>query len=425
MSFTYDIATSKKDNTSTVCLTISHLLFSVVNLFLSTFLIAHIYSLTDNLFDYAINVGLYNVADYIFMLISYYILSFWVDKSNRVWVYRLGNIFLIMLVIITIFFGQDLAKLIIIAGSLYGFSKGAYYASYNVLKQEMVSRKSMNNFAVTLMVLTKVVNVVCPVLLGALIDVSTFSMVAIYVLILGLILITLTFFIKSKRPSESNFKVRDYIARLKQNPELKEKMKNIYSICFVYGLVSVVSSLLSINIMIQFGSNLSLGILTGVCSFIAICVLLIVNKFTKFGKRYWVFMLLSFVTSVIVVVFAIIPNSVTLIIYHVIISIVDIICATIFDIIRNRNLKEAGFYNDIAEHQCITESIFQVARILSYGLLIVISLFKSFVLFQVMFVVFNLISYSIMAIMLARFENKYKSEPVNLVIDSKENLKNK
>jgi len=416
MSFTYDIATSKKDNKSSTCLMISHLLFNAINLFLSTFLIAHIYSLTDNLFEYAINVGIYELASYITMLVAYYLFSFWVDKTNRIWVYRIGNVLLSALVIVTIFWGKDLAKLIVLAGFLYGLSKAAYYASYNVLKQEMVSRNSMQNFAVIITILTKVVKVVCPIILGMLIDVSTFSMVAIYVFILSVVLITITFFIKAKRPDNSNFKVKEYLVRLKQNPELQHKMKDIYIICFFYGLTSIVSSLLSVNIMLHFGSNFSLGIITGVCSFISICVLLLINKFTVFGKRKCLFILSAVVQFVGVVVFACLPSMFTLVLYHIITTSIDIILATAFDVIRNRNLKEAGFYQDIAEHQCVTETMFQIARILSYGLLILISLIKSFVIFQILFVVFNIASYVVMAILLAKFEKKYKSESVNLKI---------
>ena len=423
MAFTYDITTSKKDVRSTTCLTISHLLFSVINLFLSTFLIAHIYSLTDNMFEYAINVGLYEVSSYAVMLVAYYLFSFIVDKTNRVWIYRIGNILSTALVIITIFFGKDLAKLIILAGSLYGLSKGAYYSSYNVLKQEMVSRKSMKNFAVVIIVLTKLVNTICPILLGMLIEVSTFSMVAIYVFILSVILIVVTFFIKAKRPQDSNFNVKDYLSRLKTNSELKNKMKNIYKICFIYGFTSIVGSLLSVNIMIHFGSNFSLGIIKGVCTAIAICMLLLMTKFTKFGKRSGLFVVCSILPAIGVLIFAFIPNMITLVAYHIIATSVDIIVATTFDIIRNRNLKEAGFYQDIAEHQCITESLFQLARISSYGMLVLISLFKSFVLFQIAFVVFTLISYCTMPIMLAKFENKFKSEPAELKIDNNENIK--
>lgn len=218
MSYTYDIQTSQKDNRSTISLSVCHLMYSVINLFLSTFLIAHIYSLTTNLYSYAINVGIYQLSTYGFMFISYFLFSFIVDKTNRIWVYRIANIIEALLVIVTIFYGKDLAKIVVLAGFLNGLAHGAYYASYNVLKQEMVSRKSMDNYAIVLMILTKIVSVVCPILLGALIEVSTFTMVAIYVLVLSVIQIIVSLFVKSKRPSNSNFNLKEYLKRLKENP---------------------------------------------------------------------------------------------------------------------------------------------------------------------------------------------------------------
>ena len=360
-------------------------MYTVINLFVSTFLIAHIYTLTDNLYSYVINVGLYEISCYIVMLISYYLFSFIVDKTNRIWIYRLGNVLLTILVIVAIFLGEQLAELIVLAGSLLGLAKGAYYSSYNVLKQEMVSRKSMKGFAVINMVLTKFVRVVCPILLGMLIDISTFSMVAVYVFIICLMSIIISLFIKAKRPADSDFNVKDYFKRLKQNPELNTKMKDIYKMCVVHGLTTVVGSLVSINVMIHFGSNFSLGLITGICSCIAICVLIAMNKFTKFGKRSWLYIFCSICIITASAIFAIIPNMVTLIVYHIVNTSVDIVVATSIDVVRNRNLKEAGFYNDIAEHQCVTESIYQFSRIFSYGLLILISLLHNFILFQIIF----------------------------------------
>ena len=143
MGYTYDIATSKKDTRSTVSLSVCHVLHSIINLFLSTFLIAHIYTFCEDIFTYAANVALYQMFTYIGMVISYYVLSFFVDKTNRVWIYRIANIIEAVLVVVSIFFGKDLAKIVILAGCLNGLSHGSYYASYNVLKQEMVSRKSI------------------------------------------------------------------------------------------------------------------------------------------------------------------------------------------------------------------------------------------------------------------------------------------
>lgn len=411
MSYTYDITTSKKDNRSTVCLTICHLLFTVIQLFLSTFLIAHIYSLTDNLISYTINVSIYQISHYIVMAISYFLFSVIVDKTNRIGIYRLGNIINTVLVVITVFYGKDLAKIIVLAGALNGLARGAYYASYNVLKQEMVSRKSMKNFAVAIMVLTKVVNIICPILLGMLIDISTFSMVAIYVLIICLVLIIISFFIKAKRPKDSNFKVMEYIKRLKENEPLKKKMKKIYLISFFQGAITVLTTLLSISVMTHFGSNFSLGALTSVFAVVSIILLFLFNRFSKKGKRNWYYILNSISVVVSVVIFAIFPNITTLIIYHLFIAVSETIIGTVYDLYRNKNLKEAGFYQDIAEHQFVVETMFRLMQIPSYGLLILICLFNNFVLLQVALVVFVCL-YSITSILLMYYEKTEKDEDV-------------
>jgi len=116
MAFVYDIKTSKKDNKSSVCLVVCHLLFNVINLFVSTFLIAHIYTLTSDIFSYVIKVAIFQISAYLVMLVAYYLFSFVVDKTNRIWVYRLGNILNTALVVVTIFYGKNLAEIVVLAG---------------------------------------------------------------------------------------------------------------------------------------------------------------------------------------------------------------------------------------------------------------------------------------------------------------------
>ena len=405
MAYTYDIKTSKKDNGSMVGLSICHLMYNIINLFFSTFLIAHIYTLTTDLYSYVLNVGIYQLSSYACMFVSYFLFSFWVDKSNRIWVYRIANIIEAALVIVTIFFGKDLAKIVVLAGFLNGLAHGAYYASYNVLKQEMVSRKSMDNFAVVLMILTKIVSVVCPILLGALIEISTFSMVAVYVLVLSIVQTVVSFFIKAKRPSESNFNLKDYFKRLKSNPELKKKVGFIYKISIFYGLTSIASVLLNVNIMMQFGSSFSLGTITSVFAVLAVVVLVLMKRFTKFGKRSFVFIISSVLQIVGTLIFVFVPNITTLIIYNLGVTVCDVVIATIFDIIRNKNLKEGGMYQDIAEHQCVIESIFQIVRVISFAILIGVGALNNYILFQIFFVV-SVVLYSVASLMLLKYEKE-------------------
>lgn len=405
MGYTYDINTSKKDKCSTICLSSCHLLFSIINLFLSTFLIAHIYTLTSDIYSYIFNVGLFQLTNYACMLVSYFLFSFWVDKSNRIWVYRIANIIEVSFVILTIFRGEDIAKLVVLAGVLNGISHGAYYASYNVLRQEMVSRNSMDKFSVILALLGRIINIVCPILLGALIEVSTFSNVAIYVLVISIIQIVLSFFIKAKRPDNSEFNVRKYFKRLKENPELSKKMKQIYIMCCFQGCLAAVSILLNINIMMQFGSSFSLGAVTSIFSIVSIVTLILTTKFTKQGKRTWLFILTGALLLSSAIVFAVIPDVVTLIIYHLCLSVCDMIVAIILDIIRNKNLKEAGLYQDIAEHQCVVESIYQVFRIFTFGLLILVGFLKNYLVLQILFIVM-VCAYPALCILLSIYEKK-------------------
>ena len=217
--------------------------------------------------------------------------------------------------------------------------------------------------------------------------------------------------IKSKRPNGSDFNLRDYLKRLKNNSQINKNIKFIYLICVFYGSTTIVSSLLNINIMIQFGSNFSLGAITSVFALVSIIVILLAKKFTKFGKRSWMFIAAGIAQIVGAVVFVCVPNMATLIIYNFSVAICEMLVATFFDVIRNKNLKEAGLYQDIAEHQCIVESIFQIVRVVTFALLIGVALLKNYILFQIIFVFF-VVLHSITSILLARYE-KVKNEKDN------------
>ena len=210
MAYQYDIATSKKDNKANVCLFSCHTISEIVNLFVSTFLVAYIYNFCTGLADYLFNVAVYNIVTYVFFQIFYLIAAKIVDSTNRVWVYRIALALRTGLVVVAIFCGKNIASMLVLAGFLNGASDGFYFASYNVLKQEMVSRKSMKNFAVIVQVLTKIVEIVVPVVMGALIEVSTYAQVSIYVLIICAVQIGLSFGIKAQKPEGSSFSIKKY-----------------------------------------------------------------------------------------------------------------------------------------------------------------------------------------------------------------------
>ena len=262
MGFQYNISNNSNDTKPRTCMLACHMIATIVNLFVNTFLVAYIYDKNASVYDYIFNVSIYNISAYAAMAIFYIPLSYIVDKTNRVGMFRVGLIMRSALVILVIFCGEKIAKLTWLAGIVNGASDATYFASYNVLKQEMVSRKKMSNYSSTTYIISKLIEVVCPIALGALIDVSTFSSVAFIVLIICAAQVGISFGIKSEKPINSCFNLRSYFKKIKQNNEVFSKLKIIYLICAIYGSSALVTMLINICIMIEYGSSFSLGAIT-------------------------------------------------------------------------------------------------------------------------------------------------------------------
>lgn len=407
MGYNYDITTSKKDAHANRGLAFCHTFANVIDLFISTFLIAHLYKFSTSAFNYCFKAGLFEMISYFCMAVAYFAFSFLVAKTNRIWIYRLALFLRAMVVVFSIFYGDVIAKYIWLAGLLNGVSKGVYWSSYNVLKQEMVSRTSMNKFAVLTFVLQNCVGVVFPVTLGALIEVSTFSQVAILVLAICAVQIAVSFVVRAQKPENSDFNLADYFKRLKQNPPMLFKVKSVYKYSLIYGTTSVLSTLMSVCIMLQCGSNLSLGAITSLVGIAVVLTALMFSKFTREGKRNILYILASFLPIVGVVLFVTMPSLATIIVFNFCTTVPGTIFKVQFDIIRNRDLKEAGLYQDISEHQAVIEFLLCFMRVLTYCLVVLLSFSNSKIVFNVMLVVFTVLYASnLIAIML--YENRRK-----------------
>lgn len=409
MSYTYDISTSQKDKQSTICLFTTHTISAIVTFFISTFLVAQFYVYNNNIFAYIKNVCMFEGISYIVMAIFMIPFSYLVEKTNRVWIYRFANILRAALIVLIIFINEsNVMSMLYITAVLNGLSYAVYYASYNTIKQEMVSRKSMRIFSVICHCADLIVRIVLPILLGALIDAATFSKVSIYVAALCVFQIAVSFGVHSKKPANSNYNLKQYFTKLRQNPEIYSKIKALYWGAFIYGFTSIVTTLINICILMQFGTNFSLGALSSLFSAISMITILLFNKYTRRGKRSSIYITSAIFTFLCTLVFAVYPTIWTLIVYNLGVAATSIIYKTVYDVYRNGILKEAGLYSEITEHQSMTEMFMEFARIISYMVLILLALFQSLVIFKI-FLCISVLSCSGTLIFLLYFEKTYFS----------------
>jgi len=406
MGFDYKLNSGKVDKVSSASLLTCHTLSAVLSVFVSTFLVAYIYDFSTDVYNYVFNVAVYYIAIYVVMLATYWFFALIVDKTNRVWVYRFGLLLRVILVVVLVFFGKDLSKLLILAGALYGLSEGAYYSSYNVLKHEMVGRKSMGGYSVFSHVSRKIVEIIAPIALGALIEISTYVQVSIYVAVVGLAIIVVSFWIRSQKPDSSDYSLRSYLKQLKVKNTYTDRIKYMYKATLCYGVVSTVSPLLNICIMLQFGSSLSLGWIVGTIGIISVIEILLIKRHTVAGRRNWMYFSLAVFPVLGSVLFVLLPSVTTVILFNVCIGFVSIVTNTTYDTYRNANLKEAGLYSGISEHQTIIESVMNIARIIAFVIMLGISLIGNQIVLYVLFVIYSMSHTGVMFLMYF-YEKKY------------------
>lgn len=366
-SFQVNYQSHHKPNKKTVVsLLASYTLNNIINVFVTTFLVSYLYTISEN---YVLNIGLFYMFNYMSMGIFYFVISKFIDKTSRVGFYRVAIIIKFLFILMIIFIGKDVAQYVALAGILYGFSEACYWTSYNIMKNELVSKRIMKKYSAGQLILEKFGSVVIPIVLGKIIDSDSFKTSAYIVLAIVAVEIILSFFIKSKRPENSSFDLKDYNQKLNALGEKKKLVTYSYLISIFYGFTTIVTPLNTILIMYTFNSNFSLGIITSVFAACAMVLLVILTTCTKPGKRGFIFPIAAVIPVVAALVEVIFPLKVTAIIFNGALVICSVVHSYTFDVARNLIIKRLGLYDCIAEYQAELEGVLEIFRMFSFGIM--------------------------------------------------------
>ena len=251
MAYTYtpsNITAKQKMNLSVWSLQITSLINSIVELFTSSFLVSFIMQVNvdEPISATLVSIALYYISLYAVMFIAYTLLGYLVDRSNRIGYYRAGILFKGAFIVVIIFLGRDLAQNTILAGAFIGLSEAFYYSSYNVLKGEIIPRAHADKYITVSNILKRVISIVFPILIGYLIDVSTYTTVAIYVLVIVAIQFIFSCLIKSQRPENSVFELFKYLKALRQKTEDTQRIKRFYPAVAGYACTTLISSCITL-----------------------------------------------------------------------------------------------------------------------------------------------------------------------------------
>ncbi|MBE5745769.1 MAG: MFS transporter [Clostridiales bacterium] len=363
----------------------------ILTIFTSTFFTSYIVALNkSNIFGAGIiNVGSFYLSQYLIYILTYLLLSRFVAKSNRVNFLRLAIIINGLLLISLVFFGNYLLNWIFLAGALIGVSDAFYNSSYLVMKNEVVKKKNINNFNIKVSVLTNLINIIIPIILGYLIDLTTFNYIAIYVIVIVVFQLIFSFFISPYRPKLPKFKLKEFCLYLKNNAEDRSKLKWNYLNLFFAGFKNTYKVLIVILTIYVFETNFSLGILTSIFSIITTILLIIFKKFEYHKKmnKLLVFMIVSILPIILCVLFIILQNSLILIALNFSLTLAIQLSEYASNSSRDAIIKCLNKYEYIVEHQFLSEAFMCLSRILSYTIFIIVGLFQNITLFTILLII--------------------------------------
>lgn len=380
-----------------------HMLRLVLELFTSTFLTSHIVSLNpDNMLGAGLfNIGIFYISEFLVYEFFYLIVSYFVDKSDRVGFLRFGIFVNVFLLVAIVFWGEQISSWIVLAGALVGFSDAFYYSSYLVMKTELTNRGNIKNFNIHTTIITNLIKIIVPTVLGFLIDVSSYSNIAIYVIILSLVQFAFSFLVKSHRPENSKFELKPYFNYLKQTPDVRKKIKYTYFNAAFVGPKSTYKIIVVVLTIYTFKTNLSLGLFTSIFSIVTMLLLMLYKKLDNKPnlKQTPIYLFIGLLPVVACTIMVIWLNKTTLIVYNACLTIAIYFSEYFGSAERDAIIKNVGKYEYIAEHQFLIESIQNLSRIVAYALFVVIGLLSSMFAFKVLLMVLilaNPIKYLIM-----------------------------
>ena len=377
----------------------------IMVLFLGPFLTTYFIKTSQ---ESIVDLSIYYIFSYFFLAIGSFIVASIIKNKFRIGMFRIGVILNFLYIMSIIILKEDIINHLGFISVLYGISSSVYWFPYNLFVINKINNSERTEYTVKSKVISFLIGISCPVILGSLITVTNYELTAIIILFISLIQIILSFLlVPDKTNNLLKFNLRKTFNKLKNNNQIRR----IYIVEFFIGMNvddGALEVLMTILIFNSFKTNMNLGIITSITAILSIIIVNIYGKVYK-NKSDKNIILLSSVLPVLAVLLLIFYRSnITLIIYNICYVIFTSLLTLTREIrLFNISNSEIVDQNNQLEFFSIRECILNLGRIFSYTLLLIAGLSKSELLLNVVMIILTL-SIFIMGINILKI-NKYDS----------------
>lgn len=370
----------------------SDLIHVLTTIFIDTFLVAYFLNITNENLSI---ISLYYIIVFSLRFLCNFILGKIVKKYPKLCnkILSIGITIRALFILLIVLLGKLIAKYFIIIAIIYAISETLYWCSHEIIYVDVTTKNNRKKYMSIKKILSKIVNIIAPIILGTSIELYSFIKISIYVFILSLIQIILTLLIKNNNDNKTSkeFNYIKFLKYIKDNNITKIKTYNLSGIS--YGIVeNIISTIIIVITLMTFKTTFNLGILSTIFAIISMLPLLFYNKY--YNKNNAIFILTLVTMMVLISVFGILIEikKSTLVIFN----FAYIIAFTIYDVIYNTRkgnlVNECNIEEYKEEFIIYSSNSVLIGRIIGYTLMLIVSFTSNILIFKILLVLCTILT---------------------------------
>ena len=373
----------------------------VMILFLGPFLTAYFIKKSQ---ESITDLSIYYIFSYTLLGIGTFIVASIIKNKFRVGMFRIGVILNFVYIMIIIILKEKIIEHLGLISLLYGISSSAYWFSYNLFVINKIDNERRTEYTVKSKIISSIIGVLCPIILGSIITVTNYELTAIIILVISIIQIILSFMLSPDNETNlSKFNAKQTLNKLKSNKQIRR----ISIVEFFIGMnVSdgALEILMTILILNSFKTDMNLGIITSITTVLSMICVHLYGKIYKKKNDKGLIIVSSILPVIAVFILLIWRNNITIIIYNICYVIFTSLL-TLTREIRLFNISDSHIVdkNNQCEFFALRESILNIGRVMGYTMLLLAGLTGSQLVLSIVMVLLTL-SILIMGLNITKIE---------------------
>ena len=339
----------------------------IMSLFLGPFLTAYfIKKSTESIMD----ISIYYILSYILLAVLSFGVTRIIKRKFRIGMFRIGVILSFLYIVTIVFLKEKILDYLWLVAILSGISSSTYWLPYNLFSANKIDNERRNDYTVKAKLISSIIGIVCPILLGAYITITNYELTAIIVLFISFIQIILSFNLsKDEDKSLSKYDAKKVSKKLVKNKQIRKMLLVEFFIGMNVsdGALQILMTILIFN---SFKTNLNLGIITSLTTILSMLVVKSYGKVYKNKSDNKIIIISSILPVISVFLLLICKNSITIIAYNILYVIFTSLLSLIREV-RLFNISNSDLVtkDDQCEFFAIREAVLNYGRIISYSLL--------------------------------------------------------